>query len=161
MNRFHVFQFFSLLLTSLVALYLFGTRGHSTEPLSEDRGRLNSTGHRWNMLNCVYMCWFIMFVVDILRRIHQAKNDMEFVEDINNERITDLEDVEKRSPKLAKLQLKTRIPLWDLKDNKSAKVIKADQNCDKISAAKSERFKKAKKRSTVKPYDLDFSPGML
>ena len=36
MNRYHVFQFASFLYTSFVALYLFGTRGESTNPLAKE-----------------------------------------------------------------------------------------------------------------------------
>ena len=159
MNSFHVFRFVCLFLTSITALYLFGTRGHSTEPRLGESDGINGTKCRWDMLLGIYVCWFIIFVVDVVRWIYQVQKDKDFVKDINNEMITDLEEVEKHTPELQKRRLKTRLTVCG--PSLSVKIIKTDLNRDIIASAKSERFKKAKARETFKPFDFDFSPGML
>jgi len=165
MNNFHIFHLSLLSTTSFIALYLFGTRGKSTEPVTESEPPVGldllpcDMDCRWNLLTLIYVLWFIMFCVDVSRRIFLTLNDKDFMADINLERESDI----KGEAGSVKPQIRTRLSIWNIGDGVDSEpaALQASEKHEKIKTAKTTRFKKAKTRSTVEAFDFDFAPGML
>ncbi|GMI04639.1 hypothetical protein TrVE_jg1404 [Triparma verrucosa] len=160
MSRFNVFQLFTFLLTSFIALYLFGTRGKANDFYSK-RG---SSDTEDIFLLTVYFLWFILLSTEAISRVKSVEDDEKFKRDLNKEKSGELEmmkDIEQG--KAVHVGTRAKKGLWEISDDYEDK--KAKEKIKKqfeLQKYESGRFKKAKARGTAGNFEVpDFSPGML
>ncbi|GMH79834.1 hypothetical protein TL16_g08291 [Triparma laevis f. inornata] len=154
MSRFNVFQLFTFLTTSFLALYLFGTRGKANDYYAERDYTLQD-----NCLLGVYLLWFVLLVTEAYTRVASMTNDIVFLADLHKDRAEELQDIEAGG----KEKKRDKKQLWDLNEVNNNKKVKDKQKAFQIeNKFESGRFKKAKTRGTKGNFEVpDFSPGML
>lgn len=165
MSYFNVYQLSMFMTTSMLCLYLFGTRGKSTIFYTAEQGM----GGNGDYLLVIYFMWWILIMSDVGRRLYQLYSDEKFMEDLQEEKQQEL--VEINDPTV-KPKLRARKSVWDLQSVASAvnedDELKAHQENDKklrkvkIEKARTSKFKRVRKRKSEDNEGFfDFSPGML
>ncbi|GMH50161.1 hypothetical protein TrVE_jg693 [Triparma verrucosa] len=163
-------QIFLVFLSFMLALYLFGTRGKSTDHYTADQINGDIVSLKYNLLYSVYIIWVVLWFGETARQIREFLIDRSFLQDLKESQLRESD------PHRASLG-KARTSIWNLKsvsnadsfsENSEVEMAQQERRTEdrktRFSAyGKTEKFINAETKGDVGEDHtvFDFSPGML
>ncbi|GMH75464.1 hypothetical protein TrST_g13080 [Triparma strigata] len=164
-------QILLVFLSFMLALYLFGTRGKSTEHYTADQIDGDIVDFKYKLLYSIYMIWVFLWFWETARQIREFLIDGSFLQDLRESQLHESENTHRASLG------KARTSIWNLKsvsnadsfsENSEVEMAQQERRTEDrkkrfSSYGKTEKFINAETKGDVEVDHtvFDFSPGML